>query len=459
MALLGALIALPPALAAPDRLNDDVPDAVPDPEGALAASFGYQALQLEGPLNSNSAAQQLFKLRYTFSPDVAASFRYQNLSLTGGPGLFTPIYDNADGATALDFDLGVNLLNVPATAEDKAKNVAWAAGSAFGIGLNAARYGIDQGPVSQDDTLLKAYLVYSTDLTEKLRAHTYFSSGRLTGDSHSGSVNRIAGGLDYTLTPGCRPLVLMVNGVLDVYNFRQPSFNTNRITRFDFGMRYRFTEDWYASLGWTTLNDSESDSSGSGIFAGLNFVDEPPCCEPCAEIPAPPAADPNAPPAPAAPPQASAAGRGPATPAVENAGSDNSKLLMAQVYPEGAAEPGKAAASLDAAAAAPDPSTVAAPLLAQSPEGGIAIPVLESEAPPPTPEGLLMARAPAQAERPAEPEPKLLALTSHSEDAKSALGPAPGGRPSSKQSKRQMNAERSADSADEDSGAPAKAQD
>ncbi|MDQ3023847.1 MAG: hypothetical protein M3R04_05610, partial [bacterium] len=96
----------------------------------------------------------------------------------------------------------------------------------------------------------------------------------ISGDTHTGSVNRIGAGLDYNLTSGRHPLTLMANAVLDVYNFRQPTFNTSRITSFDVGLRYGLTENLYTTLGWMTYNDSENDSTGSGIFAGLQWLSD-----------------------------------------------------------------------------------------------------------------------------------------------------------------------------------------
>lgn len=380
------------ALAAPDRLNDDVPDAQPDMDGALNATYGFQSLQLEGPLNSEQTAHQLFKLRYSFNPHVYGAFRYEQNDLAGGLGLLTPIYNNADSASSMSFDLGLNLLNVAPVPEDKAKNQVWAAGSAFGIGLSGTQYALDKGAISETDTLIKAYLVYSTDLTEEMRAHTYFSSGRLTGDSASGSVNRIAAGLDYNLSPGCRPLVLMANGILDVYNFRQPTFNTSRITRFDFGLRYRFADDWYANLGWATLNDSENDASGSGIFASLNFVDGPPCCEPCIEPPPPPPADPAA--APAEAPKTSQAL--PLEDGLLLAADDQPPSLMAQ-SPAGqasAADTKSAASTAAAGSALPGNELVSDSGEAAIESDGILIPGFPEEAPAPTAQNQLMARAP-----------------------------------------------------------------
>jgi hypothetical protein len=140
---------------------------------------------------------------------------------------------------------------------------------------------MDMGDLSSEDSMLRAYLVYTTDLSPEMRAHTIFTTSRLSGDSSSGSVNRVGAGLDYTLVDGKHPLTLMANGILDVYNFREPDFNTSRISRFDVGLRYRVARDWYASLGYTTHNDSENDASGSGIFASVQYVEEPRECIEC----------------------------------------------------------------------------------------------------------------------------------------------------------------------------------
>jgi hypothetical protein len=94
-------------------------------------------------------------------------------------------------------------------------------------------------------------------------------------------MNRVAAGLDYSLTGGDHPLVLMADALLDVYNFREPTFNTSRITSFDVGLRYGFNPNLYGSLGWMTYNDSENDARGSGLFAGLQWMSEGNTCEVC----------------------------------------------------------------------------------------------------------------------------------------------------------------------------------
>ena len=276
--LCGALVALvcaTAALAAPERLDDVVPDAFPDLPGKFSFGYSHHAIKLEGALNDDSVAHDYFRLRYTFNPKTAFSFRYGSHDLVGGTGLLTPMFNSIDRADSFDFDLNLNLLNVPTTPADPETGEGFAAGSAFGIGFAGTLYQMDMGDLTRDDSLLKAYLVYTTDLSPEMRAHTIFATGRLAGDDQSGSVNTVGAGLDYTLVGGDRPLTLMANGVLDVYNFREPDFNTSRISRFDIGLRYQFAEDWYASAGYTTHNDSENDNSGNGIFASVQFVDNP----------------------------------------------------------------------------------------------------------------------------------------------------------------------------------------
>ncbi|MBN2083287.1 hypothetical protein JW859_13905 [bacterium] len=286
--VLSALCSITPAWAAPERLSDDVPDAVPDQPHSWSFGYSYEALNLEGPLNNDNVAHDYFKLRYTFNPKTAVTIRYGNHHLNNGLALSNPLFDNCDSAESFSFDLNLNLLNVAAKQENPDENQAFEAGSAFGVGVSGSLFQMDMGDLNSDDSLLRAYLVYTTDLSPELRAHTIFATSRLSGDSASGSMNRIGAGLDYTLIDGRHPLVLMANGVLDVYNFRQPDFNTSRISRFDVGLRYRVAEDWYASLGYTTVNDSENDASGSGIFASVQFVDEPTPCVECVPLEIPP---------------------------------------------------------------------------------------------------------------------------------------------------------------------------
>jgi hypothetical protein len=371
--LAAALLLLAPAraLAAPERLADLVPDAVPDMQGALSFAWGREMLDLEGQ-SSERTARDYFKLRYTFSPKVAASFRYTVSDLAGGFGLVTPVYNDVDSAQAYTLDLGMNLMNVPRTPADPAKQVAFAAGSSFGIGVNGTQYKLTAGTLDQSEMLINAYLVYSTDLTEEMRAHTYFSSGRLSGDTHTGSVNRVGAGLDYALIPGRRPLELMADGVLDIYNFRQPSFNTSRISRFDVGLRYRVARDWYATIGWATVNDSENNNSGSGLMGGLNYVQMPSEKKPCPPVEEKPAegqpaeGQPPAPPAegqPAAPPPTASAA--PEAAAQQQAAIEQPPL-MANAGPSlrdgeaDAAAGGEKTASAAPAATTPDAALAAA---------------------------------------------------------------------------------------------------
>ncbi len=323
-----------PALAAPDRLNDDVPSAFPDNPGAWAFSYNREMIDLEGALTTSSTAHDYFKLRYTLSPKVAASVRYTVDDLNGGLALVNPVFNNQDSGNSFEVDLRTNLLNVPQTPADADKQQEFAAGSAFSLGVSGTFYQLDAGNLGRDENLIKAYLLYTTDLTEEMTAHTYFSSGRLAGDESSGSVNRIGAGIDYVLMPGDHPLTLMANGILDIYNFREPSFNTSRVSRFDLGLRYQVSHDWFASLGWVTVNDSENDASGSGIFAGLNYVQMP---RPVVECP--PAEET---PAEAAPPeedQSASVADGQALAALPPAGESNSSPVAVQSDQQAAGAP------------------------------------------------------------------------------------------------------------------------
>ncbi len=384
------------AWAAPERLGDLVPDAVPDPEGAWSFAWGREAINLEGPLNSEQTARDYFKLRYTFSPKVAATVRYTYNDMAGGFGLVSPVLNAIDSGNSFTANLDMNMMHQPRVNEDKANNVAFAAGSSFGMGITGTQYQLKSGTLDQSETLIAAYLVYSTDLTPEMRAHTYFSSGRLSGDAYTGSMNRVGAGLDYMLLPGRHPLELMANGVLDIYNFRQPSFNTSRVSRFDVGLRYRVAQDWFATLGWATINDSESNNSGSGLMASINYITMPK-----EQLPCPPA--PAADAAPAAQPSAAL------PPAGEQLAELDAPPLMASapVAPPPSAPPGETSitfrddglpAARSAAAAQPeavleippvDLSVTAQPSVDQ----GIVIPELPAATPRPTPESAVMLRA------------------------------------------------------------------
>lgn len=414
--VLAAACALLPgarALAAPERLGDLVPDAVPDAEGAWNFAWGHEAISLDGPLNNEQTARDYFKLRYTFSPKVAASLRYTANDLVSGYGLITPVLNNVDSSGSLTANIDMNLMTTPRVNADKANNVAFAAGSAFGLGLTGTQYLLKAGGLDQNETLIAAYLIYSTDLTEEMRAHTYFSSGRLSGDAYTGSVNRVGAGLDYTLMPGKRPLELMANGVLDIYNFRQPSFNTSRVSRFDFGLRYRVAQDWYATIGWATVNDSESNNSGSGLFGGINYCQSPKEKKVCPPPPPPAAPDGSQPPAqpsaqaPETDTQLAMADQPPlmasapvAPPPSEPVAAPIADTPESTPESDGSSEPQLEEKTAVAVPPEPDQDAPSAPAeedaatpLDPAQDGGIAIPELPAEAPQPTPEGAVMLRA------------------------------------------------------------------
>jgi hypothetical protein len=272
-----------PGWASPDRLDNAIPDAMPDDPGTVAFSLGEEWLKLDGTLNSENTTHSLFKLRYQFNPKVAGTIGFAHHDLTGDLGIINPVFDNLDKADSWNFDIGMNLMNTPREAADEANKKPFGPGSAFTVGVAGEFDHGSAGAVGESTTLLKAYLMYSTDLTEEMRAHTYFSSGRITGGGRNGSVNTVGAGLDYDLSTGDHPLTLMADGILDIYNFRDPTFNTSRVSRFDVGLRYKMSDQLYANAGWMTANDSENNASGSGLFAGLNWVqDKNQKCTTCA---------------------------------------------------------------------------------------------------------------------------------------------------------------------------------
>jgi hypothetical protein len=283
LAVIILLLACNAALAAPDRFDNQIRDAVPDPENTYNFSLTHNIVNTEGPVTSESSSHQLLRFGYQFSDKLNASFHFGSHDLSGGLGLTNPIFSNLDSAKSYGLQLDMNLLNEPAIPAGDQEGSIWTPGSAFSIGFLGNVHQLDRSGIGESETELGAYLAYSTDLTEEMRGHTYFSTSRLTGDNASGSANRVGAGLDYLLMDGDKPLVLMANGIIDIYNFRQPQFNTSRISRFDLGLRYKMSREWDAQLGWSTFNDSEQDSSGSGIFAGLNWrsIKDPCKCGTC----------------------------------------------------------------------------------------------------------------------------------------------------------------------------------
>ena len=119
---------------------------------------------------------------------------------------------------------------------------------------------------------MTGYVCYSAYLNPQLSTHTYFGTGRFTGDLISGTMNTLAAGIDYDLLSERDKLRLSLDGSLDIYNFRQTSFSATRVSHVNVGLKYLVSPQIEMTLGYGIHTDSESDLSSTEFQFGLAFM-------------------------------------------------------------------------------------------------------------------------------------------------------------------------------------------
>jgi hypothetical protein len=177
---------------------------------------------------------------------------------------------------------------LPATPDAK-----FAPGNSFTIATGFSALNLEATGI--DDELHRFYgrLMYSTDFTQELHAHTVFATEHYTSDYKRGNSTTLGLGADYDLFSWHGGLLqLSANGLIDIYSIRKPTFDTGRVTRFDAGLRVKLGSTLGGYAGYEVVNDSLSDRNGQGIFYGVTFTPDlkfPTRAKPPVEQPAEPA--------------------------------------------------------------------------------------------------------------------------------------------------------------------------
>lgn len=301
-----------PASAARHPRIDDADIGKPH---SFILEYGQDSYEETTALASGRDVATFFSLGYNINQRLQARGIWYNNELSGVDVLFNPLFSNLDNADGWGVEfrmmLDKTLPVLPATPDAK-----FTPGNSFTVAVGFSSLGLEAPGIDDELHRFHGRLMYSTDFSQELHAHTVFSTEHYTSDTKRGNSTSLGLGADYDLFAWDGGLLqLSANGLIDIYSMRKPSFDTGRVTRFDAGLRIKLGDSFGGYAGYEVVNDSLSDRNGQGIFYGITYTPDlsfatrakpPETTEAPAETPAegaaPPAEGEAQPPAEGAPP-------------------------------------------------------------------------------------------------------------------------------------------------------------
>lgn len=247
-----------------------VPSAFTLPKGMLSLGFLYRDFDEDSIESQGGITSTGFRIDYGISDNVEISLRLWQNDTNNGRAVISPFWNDTITADMWETDIKLLLSGDPRPpsgpiAEEKPPN-------AFSIGISHQDSTLSREGVDDDLRILTGYATYSTYLSPRLATHTYFSTGRFTGDLLSGTMNTLAVGMDYDLLDVRGKLKLTLDGSLDIYNFRRSSFSATRVSHVNVGLVYAVTNNVEISAGYGLHSDSDSDQSSTEFNVGLSYV-------------------------------------------------------------------------------------------------------------------------------------------------------------------------------------------
>jgi len=273
LAGVAAALILPPEALAVQR-HPRIDDAYIGEKGRVILEYGQDGYDETTALASGRDVATFFNFGYNLNDRLQLRGMLFKNELSGVDVLFNPLFSSLDSADGWGAEFRMMLERteaaLPATPDSK-----FVPGGAFSIALGFSSYALEAPTV--DDEMHRFYgrLLYSTDFSEDLHAHTLFSTEHFTSDTKRGNVTSLGLGADYDLYKwdgGRSALMLSANGLIDIYSVRRPSFNTGRVTRFDAGLRVNVSDTFGGYAGYQVVNDTLSDRNSQGFFYGLSYA-------------------------------------------------------------------------------------------------------------------------------------------------------------------------------------------
>ncbi len=293
-----------PAPARADR-HPRIHDANIGPENRVILEYGQDSYEETTDLATGRDVATFFNFGYNVNERLQVRGKLMRNELSGADILFNPLFSNLSDADGWGIEVRMMLERtppaIPATPDSK-----FSPGNAFTVLLGFDSLALSSASVDDDLHRFYGSLLYSTDFTQELHAHTIFTTQHYTSDTKRGNATSLGLGVDYDLytwDESRSALQLTANGLIDIYSLRKPSFDTGRVTRFDAGLRVKITDVFSGYAGYQVVNDSLSDRNSQGAFYGVAYTPtvrlftraQPPEEAPPEEGALPPAADQPAP--------------------------------------------------------------------------------------------------------------------------------------------------------------------
>lgn len=243
-------------------------------KGRVILEYGQDSYEETTALSNGRDVATFFNFGYNVNERLQVRGKLIGNELSGVDVLFNPLFSDLSDADGWGIEVRMMLERtppaIPATPESK-----FAPGNAFCVVLGFDSLALSS--VNVDDDLHRFYgsLLYSTDFTQELHAHTIFTTQHYTSDTKRGNATSLGLGVDYDLytwDESRSAVQLTANGLIDIYSIRKPTFNTGRVTRFDAGLRLRISDTFSGYAGYEVVNDSLSDRNSQGVFYGVAYT-------------------------------------------------------------------------------------------------------------------------------------------------------------------------------------------
>lgn len=273
LATIAAGLMLPAGALAVQR-HPRIDDANIGEKGQVILEYGQDGYDETTTLAGGKDVSTFFNFGYNLNERLQLRGMLFKNELSGVDVLFNPLLSYLDSADGWGAEFRMMLEHtepaLPATPDSK-----FVPGGAFSVALGFSSYGLEAATV--DDEMHRFYgrLLYSTDFSEELHAHTMFSTEHFTSDTKRGNMTSLGIGADYDLYKwdgGRSALMLSANGLIDIYSIRRPAFNTGRVTRFDAGLRVSVNDTFGGYAGYQVVNDTLSDRNSQGFFYGVSYT-------------------------------------------------------------------------------------------------------------------------------------------------------------------------------------------
>jgi len=243
-------------------------------KGRVILEYGQDSYEETTDLAIGRDVATFFNFGYNVNERLQVRGKLMGNELSGVDVLFNPLFSDLSDADGWGVEVRMMLERtppaIPATPESK-----FSPGNAFSVVLGFDSLALSA--VNVDDDLHRFYgsLLYSTDFTQELHAHTIFTTQHYTSDTKRGNATSLGLGVDYDLytwDESRSAVQLTANGLIDIYSIRKPTFDTGRVTRFDAGLRLRISDSFSGYAGYEVVNDSLSDRNSQGAFYGVAYT-------------------------------------------------------------------------------------------------------------------------------------------------------------------------------------------